>query len=320
MPSINALRQIVRDVEKICKEPLLPKLYAIGTVKLHGTNASILYNNTTNAINPQKKSGIISIDNDNYGFAQFMHENIIGCMDLVEKIKSILSEEVITLLEYITIFGEWAGKGIQQKVAISELPRAFYMFGIHIKQQGGNDYWLSPEMVSQLKPCNPIYNLYNFKTYSIKIDLNRIDEANDLMKIQLDEVENEDPVAKSLGATGIGEGIVYVVDNYKGQRFIWKVKGDKHARTGKIKPEYKTGTDTERESFLDSILPNWRLEQGIIEIFGESKLIDRGLYGNYIKWINQDIIKEEMDRIEQSNYTLEELYKDINRRSINFIK
>lgn len=93
--------------------------------------------------------------------------------------------------------------------------------------------------------------------------------------------------------------------------------------TGKIKSKggYKEKQeDSKRESFLDSILPNWRLEQGITEIFGESTLIDRRLYGDYIKWINQDIIKEEMDRIEESDYTLSDLYKDINRRAIDFIK
>ena len=325
MPSIEALRKIVKDIEYLCEEPRLPELSAIGTVKLHGTNASILYNNTINTINPQKKSGIISIDNDNFGFARFVDENTTGCMDIIDKIKLLLTKEDLGLLEYITIFGEWAGKGIQKKVAISELPKAFYMFGVHIKHrcESENDYWLSSEIVSQLKPLNPIYNLYNFKTYSIKIDFNKIGEANDLMKTQVDEIEKEDPVAKSFGVSGVGEGIVYVINNYKGQRFIWKAKGEKHVHTGKIKSKggYKEKQeDSKRESFLDSILPNWRLEQGITEIFGESTLIDRRLYGDYIKWINQDIIKEEMDRIEESDYTLSDLYKDINRRAIDFIK
>ena len=154
------------------------------------------------------------------------------------------------------------------------------------------------------KTSTPIYNLYHFKT-------------------QVDEVEKVDPVAKSFGVSGVGEGIVYVINNYNGQRFIWKVKGEKHVHTVKIK--YKGGygqksVDSKRDSFLDSILPNWRLEQGITEIFGESTLIDCRLYGDYIKWIKQDIIKEEMDRIEVCDYKLSDLYKDINRRAINFIK
>jgi hypothetical protein len=325
MPSIQALRKIVKDIEYLCEESKLPELSAIGTVKLHGTNASILYNTTKNTINPQKKSGIINTDNDNFGFAQFIDDNTASCIDIIDKIKLLLTTEALVIAEYITIFGEWAGKGIQKKIAISELPKAFYMFGIHIKNTDKSDYWLSSEIVSQLTPQNPIYNLYHFKTYPIKINFNRITDANDLMKTQLDEVENEDPVAKSFGVSGVGEGIVYVIDNYKGKRFIWKVKGEKHAHTGKSKVKSKDGcmekvVDSTRENFLDTILPNWRLEQGIIEIFGESKLLDRHLYGNYLKWINQDIVKEEMDRIEGSDYKLSDLYKDIQRRAINFIK
>ena len=115
-----------------------------------------------------------------------MDENTTGCIDIIDKIKLLLTKEQLGLLEYITIFGEWAGKGIQKKVAISELPKAFYMFGVHIKHrcENGSDYWLSSEIVSQLEFQKPIYNLYDFqrprsvKRLSIIIYILRISDCD----------------------------------------------------------------------------------------------------------------------------------------------
>ena len=73
------------------------------------------------------------------------------------------------------------------------------------------------------------------------------------------------------------------------------------------------------DELLKKLLPTWRLEQGVSEVFVEN-FIDRKLYGKYLEWINRDIIKEESDIIKQSGFKINEIRKDIHRIAIQFIK
>tara|TARA_B110000261_G_C13027727_1_gene334907 strand:- start:405 stop:695 length:291 start_codon:yes stop_codon:yes gene_type:complete len=73
------------------------------------------------------------------------------------------------------------------------------------------------------------------------------------------------------------------------------------------------------DELLKKLLPTWRLEQGVSEVFVEN-FIDRKLYGKYLEWINRDIIKEESDIIKQSGFKMNEIRKDIHRIAIHFIK
>ena len=313
MPSIGNFRNVVKELEKLCDISKIPTLEAYATVKLHGTNASLLYTIKEDKIYPQKKTSIISLENDNFGFAKFVLENYECCYNIIEQIKLILNEKM-TKLENIVVFGEWAGLGIQKKVAISQLPKTFYIFGILIIDYENNFSWLCKKSVSSIKPLKPILNLYHFETFSLTINFSNISDAHENMKIQLEYVENEDPVAKSLGVSGIGEGLVYTIENFMGKRIVWKIKGEKHCQTNKkIKID-----DSAINTIVEKVLPIWRLEQGVFEIFN-NQLIEKKLYGNYLKWIVNDIIKEELDVIEKSGFKLDQIKKQINKEAINYL-
>lgn len=313
MPSIGNFRNIIKELEKLCGENELPILEAYATVKLHGTNASLLYNIKEDKIYPQKKTSIISIENDNFGFAKFVSENYECCYDIINQIKLLLDNNIANL-ENIVVFGEWAGMGIQKKVAISNLPKTFYIFGIMLNDSKNRIRWLNNDDLFTIKPQKPIFNLFHFKTYQITIDFSNIDEAKSKMNTQLIDVEDEDPVAKELGYSGIGEGLVYTINNFKGIRFVWKIKGEKHCQTDKkIKID-----DSAINTIVKKVLPIWRLEQGVFEVFN-NQLIDKKLYGNYLKWIVNDIIKEELDIIEQSGFKLEQIKKQINKEAIKYL-
>ena len=319
MPSIMQFRKIVKDIEYLAGDSELPKLKAKGTVKLHGTNASILYNLVNKSLVAQKKSGIIYPNCDNFGFAQFLEDNRKIITQFVESIVSNYLLEYKNI-EYLTVFGEWAGKGIQKQVAISTLDKTFYIFGLHIKYLDKTESWLKTNILEKIYPPLPLRNVYNFKTYDIDIDFNDIKSSIQKMNCLMLSVEEKDPIAEELGTIGIGEGIVFIIDNWKNTRFIWKIKGNKHSSNPKKIISHLLPIDPEKESLLNSILPDWRLNQGITEIYGENPIIDRSLFGEYVKWINSDIIKEELDIIESSKYEIKDLNKDINRRAITFIK
>ena len=72
-------------------------------------------------------------------------------MNIIDQIK-ILICDILDSIHYITVFGEWAGKGVQPKVAISELPKTFYMFGVNLTYLNGDTIWLSSDIISKIQP------------------------------------------------------------------------------------------------------------------------------------------------------------------------
>lgn len=109
-----------------------------------------------------------------------------------------------------TIYGEWAGKGTQTGVAISNIEKSFFIFGVKISKPNDPDhtsYWV--DYSNLRKNDKRIYNIDDFKTYSIDIDFNMPGLAQNKLAEITNEVEAECPVAKEFGHLGIGEGVVW---------------------------------------------------------------------------------------------------------------
>ena len=88
------------------------KIY--GTVKIHGTNAAVALNCSTGEMYTQSRNRLISIEDDNAGFAQYVYTNRDFYRDALEEAKKRVPDAVTIL-----IYGEWAGGNIQKGVAIT---------------------------------------------------------------------------------------------------------------------------------------------------------------------------------------------------------
>jgi len=108
----------------------LPLVDFVGTVKVHGTNASlIMFEDQT--IYCQSKERLLSFGHDNAGFWEAMQH--IETKELFDKVKTQYLKLNNKEPEYpIIIAGEWAGKAIQKSVAVSEVDKFFMIFGIKI--------------------------------------------------------------------------------------------------------------------------------------------------------------------------------------------
>ena len=127
-------------------EKILPTLLYRGTVKLHGTNAGISYNNI-NGVNAQSRSGIITPIKDNMGFAAFVYSKEKIWCDLI---KSLANEYDIDLnCNTIIIFCEWVGKGIQSKVGISKMDKSVFIFSnakVVPFDENNSSYWVKTKI------------------------------------------------------------------------------------------------------------------------------------------------------------------------------
>jgi len=273
-----------------------------GTVKNHGTNASIIkYKNGTYEF--QSRERILSLDNDNIQFMSSLNN------------KSYISLfENIEFNDYCAIYGEWCGMGIQKGVAISQLPRMFIIFAVRI-----DDVWMDMENYKHLKIENEnIYNILQFPYFDITIDFNYPElSQNKLQELTL-SVENECPVGKYFGVSGIGEGIVWEAF-YNGQRYTYKVKGEKHS-VSKVKT--LASVDTEEVNglyeFVDYVCTENRMLQGMDKIKETNPILDMSLLGDYLRWLVNDIIKEENDTIIKNGIDIKKANKYISQKAKEF--
>jgi len=322
MPEIQQFRHIIKNISNIARwsgqdENLcpvfdrnikLPTLKAKGTVKLHGTNASVAYNENK-GLWAQSKNNVITPEKDNAGFAFFVKSNQEHIKNMIFSIKDQFN--IDTVKNTITMFGEWAGKGIQKGVAISEIPKSWFIFGVKISSNDeGAAYWINDYSILE---HDRIFDISFFKTFEIEIDFENPLMSQNKMVEMVEEVEKECPVAASFGHKGIGEGIVFVI-NHNGKRHIFKMKGSKHAGKSKVKKAKKVDDKKLQliNDIVEKVTPEWRLNQMYTETFD---IINGGQgdikkMGDYIRAVINDIAKEDSDIINDAGL----IPKDINKR------
>lgn len=225
-PSIEQFRTVISNVNRrynfvgldengeAIYDPSLPKpvLKFKGTVKLHGTNAGVSYN-AKSGMWAQSRENIITPEKDNAGFAFFAHSHETEFLRLFFDVAG--NEDIDLHNNTITIYGEWAGKGIQKGVGISEIEKTFFIFGVKVTPHTETEedlkenpaYWVDSSYLRFLSAR--IYNIEDFQTYEIDIDFNMPQLAQNQLADLTIAVEEQCPVAKHFGAEGIGEGIVW---------------------------------------------------------------------------------------------------------------
>lgn len=217
-PSIGALRNAIQEVQYRAtfagfdeagetvfdSEAELPTIRYQGTVKIHGTNAGIIYvlNPETSQyeVNFQSKSNVITPLNDNAGFAT--HGSTI---DTDALLSTVLTLGYTEYPEVIRIYGEWCGAGIQKGVGVNTLPKMLVVVAVKV-----GDTWLRGEQLKGVKrPEDKIYNILDYPTYFMDVDFSNPKLAADTIVGLVDEVEAECPVAKAFGVEAMTDNVAY---------------------------------------------------------------------------------------------------------------
>lgn len=325
-PSIEQFRSVIKQVKETSSyvgkdedgKPIfdytrkLPTITFTGTVKLHGTNAAIGYSKQ-DGLWCQSRERILSVEKDNAGFAFW-----------VESKKEFLTkvfEDIIEGDETLYVYGEWAGKGVQKGVGIAELDKCFYLFSLY-RENGDKYLWeCTDEFIdvacthSSSYDCleNNILPVDMFETYVCCIDFNCPELVQNILAEITEAVENECPVAKYFGVSGIGEGVVWTAE-WNNQVLRFKVKGEKHS-SSKVKT--LASVDVEKigsaVEFADSVVTDSRFNQAIENVFnGES--VDIKKLGDVIKWVMNDVLKEEIDTMAANGLEPKDVGKYISQK------
>lgn len=328
-PKIGQYRQVVKEIQMMSAyvgpddlgnaiyDNTLPKPKDVvfkGYVKLHGTNAGIAHN-PTDGLWVQSRSNIITPLNDNAGFASFVMSKEDIFVEMMENVRYTNSGS-IGENDTVVIFGEWAGGNIQKGVAITGIEKSFFIFDVKIvpEDESINPYYVESYYLKSKD--NKIYNIDDYLSYTIKIDFNRPDLAQEELARITDEVEKLCPVGKAFGIEGVGEGVVWST-TYKGHKLRFKVKGEKHAGASKVKT--LKPVDSARISaihdLVNKVVTGERLEQqfnlAIDAVNGGT--IDRRYLGDFIRMVIKDTIEEDLDVITDAGFEPKDINKYISQ-------
>lgn len=305
--SIESFRHAIAKVRRYHdqRQKPYPTLKYQGTVKLHGTNAGI-HRKPNGKIIPQGRNRILSVGSDNYGFAFFVESHIGAIQDLFNKYFEPEDD--------VTLYGEWCGEGVQKGVALVECPKHFVIFSAKVNGEyiHNRAEWRDNE--------HKIYNVLQIPQYTIEIDFMDPAPASEILSKLTMKVEEQCPWAKNMfDVEGVGEGIVWVPVDYPSISDLWfKTKGVKHKGNDKTKTK-KIQIAPERlkaiSDVADQVLPDWRLEQGFDHLREEGLPVLPESTGPYLKWIANDILKEEKDVLVANDLEWKQIQGELMKRA-----
>lgn len=305
-PSIEQFRNVIRDVRQshdfkgkdedgkaiYQHTEDYPVLKFKGTVKLHGTNSGIV-KYADGHLEFQSRERVLSLNEDNAGFMTEM---------VAKDLEPLFSK--LEFNDFAAIYGEWCGGNIQKGVAINGLQKMFVIFGILV-----DDVWVEIPKDLHINEIG-IYNILQFPTYEIDIDFNTPEIIQNKLIEMTICVENSCPAGLFFGKEGIGEGIVFTCESKPYLRF--KSKGEKHSAT-KVKKLNSVNVE-EIESineFVDAACSENRLKQGI-SYFNENGIeVDAKNTGEFLRWVVNDVLKEEKDTIIENSLDENKIKKSI---------
>ena len=321
-PKIRQYHQVLRDVKLrhsyVGKdeqgEPIydntieLPTITFQGYVKLHGTNAAIVFDadGTTYA---QSRENIIDEIKDNAGFAHWVAKE---GHKLREKIAFAHGMKAV-------VYGEWCGGSIQKGVALNDLPKMFVVFGLKIINDNNESQWKNSSHI-QDESIN-VHHISRAPAFSISVDLNRPDRAIEQMTAWVDEIDVACLFAKTFGVNGHGEGIVFRPFGEHGFDCAFKIKGESHSKS-KIKklPTVDVVKMDGIQQAVETHCHEDRLEQGWgVVIKSEADKAPQKI-AEFISWVVNDIWEEEGDSIRASDISRKDIGGAISKKAARWFQ
>lgn len=312
--SINQFRQIVKYVQSQSEyhNTPLPTLMFRGTVKLHGTNGGI--RRERGAYITQGRNVDLTVTEDNYGFANWL-DTRLQSKEFKQAMDSMFDNISANVDDVVTIYGEWCGKGIQSKVAISQFEKRFVIFGARLNE----DYVENTQSLNMTN-VDDIDNVLSAPMFFVSVDFSDPKKSIPELDDATNAVETNCPYANLYGVQGIGEGVVWTCMEAPTNSDLWfKTKGEKHVGTSSDKKNITIEPEVLEKisDVVDYVLNAERLQQGLEHV----ESLDMKCIGQYLKWIGQDIQKEELDTIKANGLEWKQIAKPVNSKArVHFIQ
>lgn len=302
-PSIGQYRDAVLAVKALTLEgEKLPIVEYSGRVKLHGTNAGLVFDRN-GTFHCQSREKIIVPGDDNAGFAKWAHQNVERILDLDVVSRVDLAD---CGYDFVGIFGEWCGGKISPNVALNQLARMFVVFAV-CYQKPDRSWWFYHDLGGFEHPEIGLFNVDLFDTYGLRVDFSDPGAATSRIQLLTTAVENDCPAGRYFGYLGTGEGIVWTAVDPTYHFANFKSKGTKHAAAAAILGAADPAQMQNLSDLIDLIMREGtiesRVEQAVrvlkerghqMESTKDTKLL--------VDWLTADIEKEDLVDITASGF------------------
>lgn len=294
-----------------------------GTVKLHGTNASVVC--TPDGLQAQSRRSPISVGQDNAGFAAFVADKI-RAVHIRQFEKHVRGKYEVADNVPLTLYGEFIGPGIQKGMAISQLAKKqWVLFAVAAGE--GDDKRYIDALTPHCYAGHDIYCVLDVKTWELVVDFSSresMQAAVDIAEAATLEVEAECPWGKRFDISGLGEGIVWtpIAEHWGDSALYWKSKGPKHknVKTAKTQPQIDPEVLVSIDAFIEFSVTDNRLNQGI-EILNEAGHdITMANTKHFLAWFGGDVKRECQAELEASGLEWKQVSRSVSNKAIAFYK
>lgn len=328
-PSTNQFRQVIHNVmntlsfggvdengntKRKLLSPEETTLTYVGTVKLHGTNASIVFYSEDDFV-IQSKERIITPENDNANFAKWCLSRNIN--DLLNQVKWVCEQHEVNFEFPVEIAGEFAGRGIQKGVAIAETLPFLAIFGVAVGRKKSGMNWLPVTYtVGMGLPQDRIYSIFDFGCWYLDIPFHEPEAVQNGLASLTKSVEDNCPAGKFFNVKDntVGEGIVWkpVNEDLASDSGTWfKIKGEKHS-VSKVKTLAQVNPEKLKsiQDFVEYAVTENRMQQGLSEVG-----LDQSKVREFLSWISRDIFKEESDVLGANDLIMKDVAKLVSNKA-----
>ncbi len=318
---LHAVRFALQQRLEATGEPL-PRLGYRAKVKVDGTNGAIhaLPAVGGGGFAAQSRTRLLVPGDDNHGFAAWAHGPAAG-----------FCAELFARLGRAVVYGEWCGRGIQKRTAISRVERnVFAVFAVQLGDPARETTRLvvEPARLRALLPEHPDVFVLPWHGETVELDFadpERLRAGAERIDATVAEVETADPwVAEVFGLRGLGEGVVlYPVegvafdaeggtDRDRYVDLLFKAKGEEHRvnrqkRPAQLDPEVARSV----EEFVANMVTPARLEQGLVQVLDGR--MDPQRLGELLQWLGHDVQKESAAELSAAGLEWKQVSKAVNK-------
>lgn len=310
-PSIEAFDRLAAFqayVREKSPEAYRPQVSLRGKIKLHGMNTA--FGAGPDGIWAQSREHILTPALDPGG----ARTTLLGFADrFAQENASLIDMEGFTF----TVFGEWAGTGVQKKDAITQIGRK--MFFPFLVSFHGPGFTARPEdrraerrqILVDTAP-ERIREWIGFEDPSLFVmpwdgdavtfdfaDPERLEAAVEAINARSEAVGLSDPFVRDLfGVEGPGEGLVYVPDTTSGPitldtyaNLTFKAKAARHrVKISDKAAKIATELPKDAHDFVETFVTENRMEQMLAEkLSGDT---DKTRTGDFVAAVIKDVFKE----------------------------
>lgn len=300
-----------------------------GTIKLHGSNASVVC--TPAGLQPQSRNRELSLADDNLGFAAFVageaqHEALRALEIELRAAIGLAGDRPLAL------FGEWIGPGVQKGAAVASLAaKQWVLFAVATRadtldEQGvAHRKWFDalPSLGERFAALG-IYSIVDGPVHALELDFDdrgALELAADRVERLTRSVDERCPWAARFGVEGPGEGLVWqpLGEHFGDEALAFKSKGERHQVAARKGPRKAANLDPERiagvEQLLAHALTEARLAQGFEVLRELGKPLDMRSVGDYLRWLASDVLRECKDELDAAGLDWKQLAKPFNEQA-----